>query len=176
MKPSRRLKTEEQIELLKKCWMTHDGMWFYHCLKELGIEKTNALNKAAIKSLAPIEVGRVVRALGMEKKQIQTFAEFKDVFENAAAVFVGDFMNIRMSFPVKNVLHWEVEPQNCFAYKGMQRLGVIDQYECGVIYRVECWIDSLGIKYSVDPQTQKCSMQFVSLGNYLVRISGQVRF
>ncbi|MEJ2101299.1 MAG: DUF6125 family protein [Desulfobacterales bacterium] len=158
MKPLRQIKTEEQIELLKKCWMTHDGMWFYHCLQELGIEKTNMLNKAAIKSLAPIETGRMIRAMGIEGKHIQTFAEFKNFFENAAALFIGDFMNIRMSFPAKNVLHWEFEPQNCFAYKGMQRLGVIAQYECGVIYRVECWIDSLGIKYSVNPQTKKCSM------------------
>jgi len=46
----------ELKDLLIKNWMTHDGMWFYHCLQELGIEQTNRLNKAAIKSLAEIEI------------------------------------------------------------------------------------------------------------------------
>jgi|WetSurMetagenome_2_1015567.scaffolds.fasta_scaffold106307_2 hypothetical protein len=26
-------------KLLIKCRMTHDAMWFYHCLQECGIEK-----------------------------------------------------------------------------------------------------------------------------------------
>ena len=52
---SRKLQKEEIVELLNRWWMTHDGMWFYHCLKNLGIEKANELNKAAIRSLAPME-------------------------------------------------------------------------------------------------------------------------
>jgi len=39
----------ELTDLLNRCWMTHDGMWFYHCFQEFGIEKANYLNKAAIK-------------------------------------------------------------------------------------------------------------------------------
>ena len=45
------------------------------------------------------------------------------------------------SFPSENLLHWEMK--KCFAHAGMTRLGVIDGYECGVIYRVACWFDSL---------------------------------
>jgi hypothetical protein len=43
-------------------------------------------------------------------------------------------------------LHWEWEPGECFAYKGMQRFGHLVGYECGVIYRVECWLDALGVR------------------------------
>ena len=39
---------QELKKLLLKCWMTHDGMWFYHSMQEWGIEKTNKINKAAI--------------------------------------------------------------------------------------------------------------------------------
>jgi hypothetical protein len=158
VKSPHQIKRQALIELLVKCWMTHDGMWFYHCLQEFGIEKTNKINKAAIKSLAPIETGRIRRALGIEKGQIETFEEFKHFFKGASALFMAGFMNISVSFPKKNVLHWEFEPQKCFAYKGMQNLGVIAEYDCGVIFRVECWIDSLGITYTVTPQTKKCAM------------------
>jgi hypothetical protein len=138
--------------------MTHDGMWFYHCVQEFGIEAANKINKAAIKSLAPIEVRRVKEALGMKKEKIETFGEFKYFFAGISELFVAEFMNITMTFPEQNVLHWEFEPKKCFAYKGMKHIGVIDKYECGVIYRVACWIDSLGVEYSVNPRITGCLM------------------
>lgn len=149
---------KEVVELLNKCWMTHDGMWFYHCCQELGIQTANKINQSAIRSLAPIEVGRIRAFLGVEKGEINTFEAFKDFFVGASELFIPDFMNGKMSFPSENVLHWEFKPRECFAYKGMQRIGVIDEYECGVIYRVACWIDSLGIKYDVKPKIKKCLM------------------
>ena len=67
-------------------------------------------------------------------------------------------MNASMSFPRKNVLHWAFEPNKCFAFKGIRRIGAIDQYECGVIYRVACWFDSLGLQYCVTPSVGRCLM------------------
>jgi hypothetical protein len=135
-------KREELIDLLNRCWMTHDGMWFYHCLQEFGIEKANHLNK---------------KALGIEKK-IENFQELKGFFERAAPLFIPPFMNATMSFPRENVLHWAFEPKNCFAFKGIKRIGVIDRYECGVIYRLACWFDSLGVKYCMTPPVERCLM------------------
>ena len=80
MSPLNKIRTEELVDLLNRCWMTHDGMWFYHCLQEFGIEKANKLNKAAIKSLAPIEMKRMKKALGIAKEQFQTFQEVKNFF------------------------------------------------------------------------------------------------
>ena len=149
----------ELISLLNKCWMTHDAMWFYHCFREFGIEKANTLNKAAIQSLAPIEVNRIMNFLGLEKEHIETFEEFKRFFEGASELFIPDFMNATMSFPRDNVFHWEFKPKECFAYKGMQRVGVIDKYECGVIFRIACWIKSLGVKFDVNPKITNCLMR-----------------
>jgi hypothetical protein len=157
MSLSPELNKEHIIDLLNRCWMTHDGMWFYHCLKEFGIVKANEMNKSAIKSLAPLEIDRIKTALGIEKR-METFQEFKDFFIRAANLFIPAFMNVTMTFPRENVLHWEFAPGNCFAYKGIKRLGAIDHYECGVIYRLQCWFDSLGIKYSITPQIGKCMM------------------
>lgn len=156
MKALDRLEKKELKELLNKCWMTHDAMWFYHCLQELGIEKTNKLNKAAIAALAPIEMKRIKKAVGIEN--IQTFEQLKELIEGAVEIVSGDFMNFTFSYPSENVLHWEFEAQKCFAYVGIKNMGVIDQYQCGVIYRIECWLDSLGIEYSVTPQVQDCLM------------------
>lgn len=47
--------------------MTHDGMWFFHCLQEFGIEVTNKINKSAILSLSSIEIRRIRSILGFKK-------------------------------------------------------------------------------------------------------------
>jgi hypothetical protein len=156
MKSTKDLTLKEITDLLHKGWMSHDGMWFYHCVKEFGIEKANKLNKAAIRSLAPLEMKRLKKLLGIEK--IETFEEFKAFLSGGFELLIAEFMNARMSFPEKNVFHWEFVPHQCFAYKGMQNIGVIEDYECGVVYRVACWIDSLGIQYSVAPRVSRCLM------------------
>ena len=157
MNPPSELGRKEIIDLLNRCWMTHDGMWFYHCFQEFGIKKANHLNKAAIKSLAPIEVERIKKTLGMEKK-IENFQELRNFFEKAFPLVIPPFMKASMSFQRKNVLHWAFEPNKCFAFKGIKRIGAIDQYECGVIYRLACWFDSLGLKYSLSTSVERCLM------------------
>ena len=149
---------KELIDLVSKCWMTHDGMWFYTCLQELGIEAANRLNKAAISSLAPIEISRFKKALGFGEQKIGTWAEFKEFFLGTTAMLIPDFMNVDWNFHRDKVLRWVFNEKKCFAYNGINRLGVIDKYECGPIYRVECWLKSLGIKYTVFPRTGKCVM------------------
>ena len=156
------MKTLEEIgihelkDLLLKNWMTHDGMWFAHCVQALGIDRTNELNKAAIRSLAGIEVKRAKKIHGIEKDRVDTFDDLKDFIDGAFALSLGDFMGGTFSFPEKNVMRWQVGDRGCFAYRGMKRLGVIDRYQCGVMYRVFCWLDSLGVQYSVSPQVDGC--------------------
>ncbi len=141
-------------ELLVKCWMTHDGMWFLNAYLILGMKQANRLNKAAIKSLAKIESARVRKALGKENEIVDSFDKVKDFIDNGFSVLKGDFMNFEYSFLEKNVMHWEM--RRCFAYEGINKLGKIDEYECGVLYRVMCWLDSLKVKHTMKPRVKGC--------------------
>jgi hypothetical protein len=157
MKSVDELTKAQLVDLFNRCWMTHDGMWFYSCLQAYGIEQANALNKSAIKFLAPIEIGRMKRTFGITKEKIESFDELADFFHVASALFIPDFMGATFSFPKKNILRWKFKPKGCFAYKGMMRIGVADRYECGVIYRVACWMDALKISYQA-PEIGRCRM------------------
>lgn len=148
----------EIVDLLNRCWMAHDGMWFLQCFKALGIDQANCLNKAAIKSLAPLEIAWIRKALGEGETQIGSFAEFRDFFQAASKFVIPEFMGASMSFPGGGRLHWEFEPLKCFAYRGMKRIGAIEGYECGVIYRIECWLEALGLRYKVSPRPAQCLM------------------
>lgn len=147
------LEKNELKELLNKCWMTHDAMWFYHCLQEFGVEKTNQINKAAVKAMAAIEIKRLRKALN--QGNLQTFDEFKQFFEKVMAIVAGKFMKYS-NRTAHNAMHSEWE--SCFAYEGVKALGVIDRYECGIMLRIESWFDTLGIKYEVEPKVIGCLM------------------
>jgi len=155
-------------ELLVKCWMTHDGSWFYSCARELGMDTANKLNKAAIKSLSVIEVQRVRKAMGLEKIKISSFEQLKDFVNDAFSLLKGDFMDFYYTFPESNLMHWEMN--RCFAYNGMKMMGVNKEYECGIIYRVSCWLDALGIKHSIEPEIDKCLL------NTQKKCSGEIIF
>ncbi|MBM3118952.1 MAG: hypothetical protein FJ006_05275 [Chloroflexi bacterium] len=148
------LRKKELKEILIKNWMTHDAMWFYHCLQECGIERTNKINKAAVRAMGKIEIKRIQKAAGIDK--VETSEDLKLLIEVAWGTIKGDFMKQTYSFPSENVLRGEMK--SCFAYEGIKRIGAIDHYQCGIFDRIEGWLDSLGIKYSVTPQVAGCMM------------------
>ena len=145
---------KELTSLLNKCWLTHDAMWFFHCLQELGIEKTNRLNKAAIGSLAPIEVKRLRKAFDLGP--VDGLGQVKELIEAAETVFIPDFMGYEITYLGDNGLRFDVE--KCFAYEGIGRMGAIDRYECGIFYRIEAWFRAVGLRYEVVHEVRKCMM------------------
>jgi len=155
-----RIEKKDLRNLLGKGWLTHDGMWFYHTSRELGIEQANALNHAAIKSMAPIEVARAKRVLGISKERFDTFDELMDFMLAALELTLPDsvFENIRFRSTSQDRILWDWKDGQCFAYKGMQQIGMIDGYRCGVIYRIECWLEALGIAYAMHPRIEGCLM------------------
>ena len=141
-------------ELLLKCWMTHDGMWFFHTQQVCGMEKANQLNLAAIGSLAPIEAKRVQKALGFG--EIRSLEQFKEFTAGMFQVVKGDFMDFSYRFKVDGVLRMDMGA--CFAHQGMVNMGVIDEYRCGIFHRVEGWFQALGLSFQVEPKISGCML------------------
>lgn len=147
-------------DLLGKGWLTHDGMWFFHTLGEVGVEKANALNRSAIKSLAPIEMERMQLLVGKTREKFQDFDELVQFMQAALELTLPESIVKAFHFtsPAENSIRWEWENSQCFAYKGIKRIGAIDGYRCGVIYRIECWLESLGVRYLIRPVIEGCLM------------------
>jgi hypothetical protein len=146
--------------LLGKGWLTHDGMWFYRTCRELGIEKANEINKAAIKSMAPMEMERMKRLLGIAGEKFDTFDELVQFMLAALELTLPDSVLEKFDFTplAGNLIRWKWESLQCFAYKGMKQIGLIDGYRCGVMYRIECWLEALGVRYSMRPEIEGCLM------------------
>jgi hypothetical protein len=146
--------------VLGKGWLTHDGMWFYHTCREFGIEKANELNLAAIKAMASLEVDRMKRLLGISREQFETFDELMQYMLAALELTLPDSVFKKLYFTpgAGNTIRWKWENFQCFAYQGMKHNGVIDGYRCGVMYRIECWLEALGVRWSMEPVIQGCLM------------------
>ncbi|MBM4447015.1 MAG: hypothetical protein FJ023_06655 [Chloroflexi bacterium] len=159
MRTMKSIKKEEIRDLLGKGWLTHDGMWFYQTAKEFGIDKANELNRAAIKSMSVFEVERLIKILGIEQP-VKNLDEIKKLMLNGMEMTlpVSVFSKFSLTVHPRSVLRWEWENEECFAYKGMKRMELLDGYECGVIYRIECWFEHLGIKFNTYPTIWKCMM------------------
>ncbi len=154
-----KIEKKELKELLSKGWITHDAMWFYHSFNEFGIEKANKINIAAIESMAGIEIQRIKKALGFkEDEKIDSFEKFVGIITDAFDLVKADFMKFKFMIPSKNTIRWEWDKDACFAYQGVKGIGGINQYQCGIIRRIEGWISGLGIEFTMNPEINHCLM------------------
>ncbi len=144
----------ELKELLIKCWMTHDAMWLMHTVQQCGFEKANIINKAAVRSMAQIEIKRIKKAFGVDK--IETPQDFRDMLQNIDQVVKADFMDFDYSFPQEDTLR--VHMNQCFAHDGVAKFGMLDHYHCGIFERFFGWFDGLGLKYQATPEVDICQM------------------
>ena len=164
------LNKNELKELLIKCWMTHDGAWFLSSYLHLGIKVANKLNKASIKILSELEMKRIQQARGLDFKNLNSISEIKNIMDDIFSVLKGEFMHFSYNIIGKNRIRWKID--KCFAYEGMKRLGIQEEYECGVIYRVCCWLDAMGIDYKLEPKVKKCLLnsQELCTGEIVINI------
>jgi hypothetical protein len=79
------LSDEQEKELLRKCWYTHDARWFMSVAQEFGLEAANRLNKRTCRALGEAEMRRFVKALGIAAPT--TVRELVPVIEAAFRLF-----------------------------------------------------------------------------------------
>ncbi len=160
MKTLQQISPEQVRDYLAKGWLTHDGMWFYNTYRAAGIDRANEINLAAIRSMAPMEMQRTRKILGMENRGVNSLDELF-AYLNSALELVLPASVLRLfkvSILAPDRFHWSWDDGECFAYKGIKQLGCIDRYRCGVIYRIDHWLDMLQVEHRIDPPVGGCMM------------------
>ena len=152
------LAKEEIRDLVGKGWLTHDAMWFAAAAGRLGVEEANRLNLAAIRGMTPFEVERLCAALGDRPGPGADAPGVRRFLVRGLQTLLPESVTapIDVTAPDPFTLRLAWPPGRCFAYRGMQRIGAADHYDCGVIARIQCWLDVLGIPHRADPPTGRC--------------------
>lgn len=144
-------------EFFSKGWMTHDAMWLYHSMQELGPEKANRINMVAVRSMSIVEIKRIMKLMGRNDSPVLTYEELKEIIDTTYRLIQPEFMKLYYMFPEKNLFRGGF--RECFAYEGVKRAGMLEAYQCGILERVKGWFEGMGVEYEMTPEISGCLMR-----------------
>ena len=148
------LSFEIEKDLLIKGWMSHDARWFMAVAEHFGIEAASRLNQIVARELGRVEMRRFMKALTLSQpKDLEEYL----TFNKAAFALYGSGL---AEYDIKALDHqsYEIHLKRCFAYENIVRAGIKDQYECGILARIQGWIDAQGLEHELVPPLGKCMM------------------
>ncbi|MBI5956585.1 MAG: hypothetical protein HY871_06240 [Chloroflexi bacterium] len=132
--------------------MSHDARWFMAVAQMFGIETANRLNQTAAHEEGKVEAQRIVRALNLPS--IASISDYLLVQEIIIGLLGPDLLDYRVV--EVDEAAYQVHVQRCFAHENVSRVGLADQYECGVFARITGWLEALGLQYQMSPSLGKC--------------------
>jgi hypothetical protein len=147
-----KLSPAEREALLIRCWMSHDARWFMAVATEFGMEVANRVNQTAAHELGKAEARRIRSALNLEP--VLTLEDYLVVQGLLIDLLGPDLLDYLIS--KSSGCTYQIAVQRCFAHDHVQRAGIANQYECGILSRVTGWMDYFGFDYEVSPVPGKC--------------------
>ena len=146
------LSFEMEKDLLIKGWMSHDARWFTAVREHFGIEAANRLNQTVCRELGRVEMKRLMKSLGLSQpKDLEEYLHFNKA---AISLYGPDLVE----YEIKIIDHqsYKMHLKRCFAYENIVKAGIKDQYECGILARIQGWIDAQGLGHELTPTLGKC--------------------
>ena len=143
---------EIQKDLLIKGWMSHDARWFMAVADRFGIEEANQLNQKVCRELGQVEMKRFIKALSLPLPK--NMDEQITINKEAISLYGPDLIEYEIKALDRQV--YEMHIRRCFAHENVVRAGIEDQYECGILARVQGWVDAQGLKHELTPALGKC--------------------
>ena len=147
-----RLTFEAQKELLIKGWMSHDARWFMAVAGHFGIEAANQMNQMVARELGRVEMKRLMKALALSPPT--NMDEYLHLKRVTLSLFGPDL--VEYDFNILDPQSYEMHLKRCFAHENIIRAGIKDEYECGILSRLQGWIDAQGLEHELTPALGKC--------------------
>jgi hypothetical protein len=122
--------------------------------QHFGIDAANRLNQMVCRELGQVEMKRFMKTLALS--QPKDLVEYL-TFNKAAFELYGSGL---AEYDIKALDHqsYEMHLKRCFAYENIVRAGIKDQYKCGILARIQGWIDAQELEHELAPPLGKCMM------------------
>jgi hypothetical protein len=147
------LSDEQEKELLRKCWYTHDARWFMSVAQEFGLDAANRLNKRTCRALGEAEMRRFIKALGIAPPT--NMQELVQVVEAAFRLFTPPPL-MELEARVVGERSWEGWMKRCFIHDNVLKAGIGASYVCAAIDRIQGWHEALGMPLAEEPPALRC--------------------
>lgn len=160
------LSFDSQKDLLIKGWMSHDARWYMAVAEHFGISHANHLNQIVARELGRVEMKRFMKALNLSPSR--NMEEYLNLKKAALSMFGRDLVD----YEIKILDHqsYEMRFRRCFAHENIVKAGIKDQYECGILSRLQGWIDALGLEHDLTPPLGKCMKVLGRECSYKIRL------
>jgi hypothetical protein len=139
-------------DILIKNWMTHDALWYREVAAKFGMVEASPMNLRVCRELGQIEFGRLMKVV--QAPAPACIEEYQKLFELGKQVFFPDFISVEICFPGNDSQVFQIS--DCFAHRGMKKLGLLAGYECGIFERLEGWFDAMALRYTRTPDLSRC--------------------
>ena len=139
-------------DILLRNWMTHDALWYEEVASRFGMAEASPMNLRVCRKLGRIEFGRVMKMAGASSPV--NMEDYRQLFDLGKELFFPDFTRIEIEYPGDDIQAFHV--LDCFAQRGMGKLGLIAEYECGIFERIEGWFDAMAVKHTRTPDLSHC--------------------
>lgn len=164
-----RLSFGMEKDLLIKGWMSHDARWFMAVTQHFGIDVANRMNQFVCREIGRAEMKRYMKTLALSpSKDINEYLNLK----KSAMSLYGHGL---VEYDIKTLDHrsYEIHLKRCFAFENIVRAGIKDQYECGILARIQGWIDAQGLDHELKPALNKCMMVLGKECRYTITLGFQ---
>ena len=149
---SSKLNQTQFRDMLLKNWMTHDALWYGEVAAKFGMAVASPMNLKVCRKLGQIEFKRLMKSV--DASPPKDMGQYITLFELAKEVFFPDFMTVEINYPNHDTQRFHV--LDCFAHKGMQKAGLLPEYQCGIFERIAGWFEAMGLKYDLVPNLDRC--------------------
>jgi hypothetical protein len=144
---------EQEKDLLRRCWYSHDARWFNAVAQEFGLEVANRLNKQVCRALGEAEMRRLIRTMSIaEPTTVQGLVR---VIELAFHTFVPPPLT-ELEIRLVDDDSYEGWIKRCFIHDNITKAGIAPLYVCAAPDRIQGWHDALGLPLAEDPPPMRC--------------------
>ena len=147
-----KLNKDQLRDILIKNWMTHDALWYGEVAAKFGMADASPMNLRVCRKLGQIECGRLMKMV--EAPPPTGIEEYQELFEVGKQVFFPGFVSVHIDYPGNDSQVFQF--LDCFAHRGMKKIGLIPDYECGIFERIEGWFDAMELRYTRTPDLSRC--------------------
>jgi hypothetical protein len=116
------------------------------------MKEASPMNLRVSRELGRIECRRLMQEFNTTFPK--NMAQYVKLFDFVMGVFVPNFMKWEIDYPGDNIQVFRIS--ECFAHRGMEKAGLIADYECGIFERIEGWFDAMRLKYTRSPDLSRC--------------------
>ncbi|MFX1392629.1 MAG: hypothetical protein ACFFAH_03560 [Promethearchaeota archaeon] len=148
------LNIEDQKDMIRKNWMSHDAKWQMITVTNFGWELGNKLNQDVIRYMGKVMMYRMMNALDIS--QIENIDEFKSILWTIAQLNYPRPSSIYQFKKISNNI-LRIDVRKCLTYDNVKKVKAIKEYECGCFALRKGFSEALNI--TLEQKAVKCLMK-----------------